>query len=402
MYRKLTKGIQNFIEDKNNAERLYLIALSLYLIYNIWITTMMDQIGLLNVVLKYFPIVLFLFKMIVYDRYELCELIIYVSMIGLGGLIMISSGEKMPLFWFLILIASKGIEFDRILKVAMIVTAIMIVITFISCILGTSINLRYTRLLDDDTRVIRNSFGFFYPTDFAARIFFFLLGVFYLIRNKAKSWVFILGIIPAILVYKFSVAKLDSGCMALMSLLFFGVSAYENFGGEIRQKYAVNKRLPAITWFSMPIMASIMVKLTLLFEEDDLTFIKDFDKLLSHRLNLGYRALKEYGFTWFGQHIEMVGYGGSTKMPDGYNYVDCSYLYCYLKYGFIFISLLIFIYVYACYINRNNKYFIVAVALVALNAMVAHHLAEPGYVLFMLMAMSGSVDAKTNVERQFL
>ena len=67
--------------------------------------------------------------------------------------------------------------------------------------------------------------------------------------------------------------------------------------------------------------------------------------------------------------------GGSTVINyDGYNFVDCSYIYLMLLYGLIILFVLIFAYVIAALIRREDIYFLYAIALVAINGMIAHHI----------------------------
>lgn len=377
-----------FTEDKSWAERLYLTALGMYLIYNIWITTMMEQIQILNLILKYVPIPLFLLKMVLYDRYKMIEFLTGTFLLGLGVLIIINSGEKMPLFWFLILLSAKDLDFDRILRLAMIITGMMIIITIVGSLIGTVINLRYTRMFEDSVKIIRNSVGFIYPTDFGARIFYFMLGIFYLLRDKICKTFCLLGLIPTILVYTFSRAKLDSLCMLMLCVGYFGLSIKNSKSNKLQAIYGNKKIISSIICWAMPILAVVMLVLTMMYGDNPSQQMRELDIFLTHRLKYGYAALSEYKFTLFGQSIDMIGMGGTTVHPDNYNFVDCSYLYCYLKYGMIYAILVVGIYVCASYKKINDKYFLFSVLLIAINSMIAHHLAEVGYVIFMINLMT--------------
>lgn len=59
---------------------------------------------------------------------------------------------------------------------------------------------------------------------------------------------------------------------------------------------------------------------------------------LNSRLQLGHDAIKQYGFTWFGQKIRFIGASTLYYKPDAvYNYVDNAYLMQMLLYGNLFI-----------------------------------------------------------------
>jgi len=58
----------------------------------------------------------------------------------------------------------------------------------------------------------------------------------------------------------------------------------------------------------------------------------------NNRLKLGYEAIVQYGFTWFGQKIRFIGASTLYYKPDAvYNYVDNAYLMQMLLYGTVFI-----------------------------------------------------------------
>lgn len=82
----------------------------------------------------------------------------------------------------------------------------------------------------------------------------------------------------------------------------------------------------------------------------------------------------------------MNGNGFSTKTPnwDKYFFVDCSYIYNYLRYGLVFLLVLLIVYVACCKKYYDDKYFLLTVALISLNCMIAHHLIELAYNPFAL------------------
>ena len=73
--------------------------------------------------------------------------------------------------------------------------------------------------------------------------------------------------------------------------------------------------------------------------------ITKLDALFSNRFRMMNEAFDKYGFTWFGEKIEWVGYGGLidpvASTAGKYNFVDCSYGKVLLDYGIIFFVLVL-------------------------------------------------------------
>ena len=92
--------------------------------------------------------------------------------------------------------------------------------------------------------------------------------------------------------------------------------------------------------------------------------------------------------TLFGQQVDMVGNGGSTIRLKEYFFVDCSYIYIFLRYGLIFLLITLAVYMLCCKKYENDPYFLVAIVLVSINCMIAHHIVELTYCPFALAVFS--------------
>ncbi len=93
----------------------------------------------------------------------------------------------------------------------------------------------------------------------------------------------------------------------------------------------------------------------------------------------------KYGMTLFGQSIKMVGNGGTTKISASqYFFIDCSYLYIFLRYGVFFLLITLAVYMMCCKKFQNDPYFIVVIILISINCMIAHHIIELTYNPFAL------------------
>ena len=107
------------------------------------------------------------------------------------------------------------------------------------------------------------------------------------------------------------------------------------------ERFFAKKKFPQ--WFAYALMfvpwicliASIGV--TMAYQKGNPVWEK-WNYISNNRLKLGYEAIVQYGFTWFGQKIRFIGASTLYYKPDAvYNYVDNAYLMQMLLYGTVFI-----------------------------------------------------------------
>lgn len=361
------------------GERLFLCVWILFLARENLATTMFPMSGIFYNVVSLATVGGVALKVICYDSYRLPELAAVILIGGTAVLVVLRSGYQEPLFWAVILIGARGVSFRKILKTYFIVSASVVGLAFAASMLGVIVNLQYTL----GSRGIRNSFGIIYPTDFAAHIFFLMVIFFYLRGARVKGWQYMICLVIAVLVYAFCNTRLDVSCMILAVVLYMGINRGKRSGRNIKERYRPAGFIKKYAMYSMPAAALFMSVLTLLFKAGG-TFWQRLDEIMSNRLSLGQMGLKDYGIKLFGQQVYMMGNGGSTTLSSWYFFIDCSYLYILLKYGIIFLSIVLTVYVLCCRKYQDDKRFLLMIALVSLNCMIAHHLVELAYCPFAL------------------
>lgn len=94
------------------------------------------------------------------------------------------------------------------------------------------------------------------------------------------------------------------------------------------------------------------------------------NRILTNRLMLGYRALNEYGFSWFGQPIQIV-IGEDVSQFNRYFYIDSSFLSISVRQGIIFLFLIICGYIILSNHKavKNNIYYMLAFSVITLHGM---------------------------------
>jgi len=375
------------------SEQLFLLGFIAYLGANVWTTTMFPFSGTVSKCLKLVYLSLAGIKVIVYDRYQLKAFLVLL-LCGISTvLVLISSGYNIPFLWLLLIVGSKDVSFEKILKVYLIVTGGIVLLAFCSSLLGVIENLQYSI----GNGKVRNSFGILYTTDFAAHIFYLLIVYFYLKGEKLCPIHYMGGILTAALVYKFCEARVDTICIILTMVLFGTgnlIMHSPNSGVRVRELW---RRLWKVLGpYVVLIFATISILMTALYNKESTFWKMVDDKLFHSRLTLGKEGMEEYGFSLFGKYVEMNGGGGTTKSIQNYFFLDCSYVNMLLRFGIVILLVLLGIHVYCCMKNRHDLYFLYAIALIGLNSVIAHHMIEVEYSPFMLAVLSTTVRTHKN------
>ena len=112
------------------------------------------------------------------------------------------------------------------------------------------------------------------------------------------------------------------------------------------------------------ILASLIMGMCYLFTIQNAILMK-INGLLSNRLVLGSRALRQYGISIFGQNIIWNGHGTDIINHNIYNFVDSSYLRVLLDNGIIFLVLVLFAYSFFLYKLLIKKQYSILIVLIS-------------------------------------
>lgn len=389
-----------------SGEQLYLWAYAVLVMGYALSSTMFSIPSVVGLLCKYIPMLVFAVKIMLYDHLKGKELILYALLLGIGLACIISSGTKEVLIWILTLIAAKGVNFEKLLKVWLIVIVVVVGLTVIGSFIGVVINLKYVKdysgmkYSDVGSEIYsgtRNSFGIKFPTDFAAYIFNIMIVSFYLVRKKIKIWMPAAALLASFILYRYTHTRLDTACCIVLCVGYFIYAFIKNNRSYVRQKFYVRRSVPRILCFSMPVMAALMTVFTYSYDYDK-KWLGEINAMLSNRLIIAQDTLKTNGISYFGKFVKLIGFGGTTHQPvKQYNFIDCSYLNILLLYGIV-----VYIFVIIVGVAVNIKYiddicFIFSIAMIAANAAVAHHLMAINYTA-MLFALFAEKEKENNDE----
>lgn len=358
------------------------IVVSVVVFFNTISTTMLDRTFFQVKVNFLFLVVLllglrFLYKMRVSYKYLILSILLLLS----GVLVYFQTNRLNFLVYSMLLVLLVNVDMKVVLRNYVVVAGILVVGVFLLSLAGIVPNLQYNR-----AGVIRNSFGFIYPTDFASHCFYLFLAISYLLKDKFIWTRSLFGVLLSAFIIKYCDARLNALSILLATVIF------------IYFYYSKEKKLKIFALFpySAVIFASIVTYLSYKFSWSN-QFLVTVNKLITGRLALGRNAFDTFGVHLFGtRNVQFIGSGGKTESVIGYNYVDSSYVQMLFTYGIVPVVLLIIIYVVASRKQyKDGQYLLVAIlSLIAFNCMIEAFWFVPTYNIFMFLLFTTNTFSK--------
>ena len=349
------------------------IVVSVVVFFNTISTTMLDRTFFQVKVNFLFLVVLllglrFLYKMQVSYKYLILSILLLLS----GGLVYFQTNRLNFLVYSMLLVLLVNVDMKVVLRNYIVVAGILVVGVFLLSLVGMIPNLQYNR-----AGVIRNSFGFIYPTDFASHCFYLFLAVSYLLKDKFIWTRSLFGVLLSAFIIKYCDARLNALSILLATVIF--IYFYYSNGKKLK--------IFALLPYSAVVFASIVTYLSYKFSWSN-PFLVSINKLITGRLALGRNAFDTFGVHLFGtRNVQFIGSGGKTESVIGYNYVDSSYVQMLFTYGIVPVVLLLIIYVVASRKQyKDGQYLLVAIlSLIAFNCMIEAFWFVPTYNIFMFL-----------------
>ena len=358
------------------------IVVSVVVFFNTISTTMLDRTFFqVKVNFLFFVVLLlglrFLYKMRVSYKYLILSILLLLS----GVLVYFQTNRLNFLVYSMLLILLVNVDMKVVLRNYVIVAGILVVGVFLLSLVGMVPNLQYNR-----AGVIRNSFGFIYPTDFASHCFYLFLAISYLLKDKLIWTRSLFGVLLSAFIIKYCDARLNALSILLATAIF--MYFYYSNGKKLK--------IFALFPYSVVVFASVVTYLSYKFSWSN-PFLVSVNKLITGRLALGRNAFDTFGVHLFGtRNVQFIGSGGKTESVIGYNYVDSSYVQMLFTYGIVPVVLLIIIYVVASRKQyKDGQYLLVAIlSLIAFNCMIEAFWFVPTYNIFMFLLFTTNTFSK--------
>lgn len=358
------------------------IVVSVVVFFNTISTTMLDRTFFQVKVNFLFLVVLllglrFLYKMRVSYKYLILSILLLLS----GVLVYFQTNRLNFLVYSMLLVLLVNVDMKVVLRNYVVVAGILVVGVFLLSLVGMVPNLQYNR-----AGVIRNSFGFIYPTDFASHCFYLFLAISYLLKDKLIWTRSLFGVLLSAFIIKYCDARLNALSILLATVIF--IYFYYSNGKKLK--------IFALLPYSAVVFASVVTYLSYKFSWSN-PFLVSINKLITGRLALGRNAFDTFGVHLFGtRNVQFIGSGGKTESVIGYNYVDSSYVQMLFTYGIVPVVLLIIIYVVASRKQyKDGQYLLVAIlSLIAFNCMIEAFWFVPTYNIFMFLLFTTNTFSK--------
>ena len=358
------------------------IVVSVVVFFNTISTTMLDRTFFQVKVNFLFLVVLllglrFLYKMRISYKYLILSILLLLS----GALVYFQTNRLNFLVYSMLLVLLVNVDMKVVLRNYVVVAGILVVGVFLLSLVGMVPNLQYNR-----AGVIRNSFGFIYPTDFASHCFYLFLAISYLLKDKFIWTRSLFGVLLSAFIIKYCDARLNALSILLATVIF--IYFYYSNGKKLK--------IFALLPYSAVVFASIVTYLSYKFSWSN-PFLVSVNKLITGRLALGRNAFDTFGVHLFGtRNVQFIGSGGKTESVIGYNYVDSSYVQMLFTYGIVPVVLLIIIYVVTSRKQyKDGQYLLVAIlSLIAFNCMIEAFWFVPTYNIFMFLLFTTNTFSK--------
>ena len=299
--------------------------------------------------------------------------------------VFLQTGATNFLLYSLLILLLYDVDVDVILKTYVFIAGSIVIGIFLLSIIGFLPNLQFAQVRSSGL-VIRNSFGFIYPTDFASHCFYLFIAWGYLLREKYIWLRVAVGVALSAFIIKFCDARLNS-MSVLVAVIIFLVMYYTN-----EKKFKVYYILP----YSAAIFSSLMFYLSSHFSFSSPFFVK-LNDFFSMRLFLGKNALDTYKLHLFGtNNVKFIGYGGTTESVLSYNYVDSSYIQMLFYYGIVPVVFLVLVYVLSSrrFYKEGKMLFLALLSLITINCMIEAFWVRPGYNIFMFTLFASLISIK--------
>ena len=354
---------------------LVILVLTLIVGYDTLMTTMLNRtIPNIPVILLICFSLLLCFRFLYIKKFTFFYILTSILLLATSFVVFMSTGGTNFLLYSLLILLLYDADIDVILKTYVIVSGAIVLGVFVLSILGVIPNLQFAQVRSAGL-VIRNSFGFIYPTDFASHCFYLFIAWGYILRKRLIVLRTLVGLSLSFFIIKFCDARLNALSVLLATVIFILMYVTKE------RKFKIYGILP----YSAAIFSFIMFYFTYFFTWSSHLFVS-LNNLFSMRLFLGKNAIDTYDIHLFGTTgVNFIGYGGTTESVYSYNYVDSSYIQMLFYYGVVPVVLLVLIYVIASKrIYKQGMFlFLALLSLITVNCTIEAFWVRPGYNIFM-------------------
>ena len=199
---------------------LVILVLTLIVGYDTLMTTMLNRtIPNLPVILLICFSLLLCFRFLYIKKFTFFYILTSILLLATSSVVFMSTGGTNFLLYSLLILLLYDADIDVILKTYVIVSGAIVLGVFVLSILGVIPNLQFAQVRSS-VLVIRNSFGFIYPTDFASHCFYLFIAWGYILRKRLIVLRTLVGLSLSFFIIKFCDARLNALSVLLATVIF--------------------------------------------------------------------------------------------------------------------------------------------------------------------------------------
>lgn len=300
----------------------------------------------------------------------------------------------------LLIVASYGKDFRKIVKTAIVTIAVCLLITTVLSLLKVIPEFNTER-----NGRVRRSFGVTSPIGYAAHLSMIALMILFL-RNGILRWYHYTVIVA---MTAFNVIFIDGRVSMLSSFLAIGgtliYSILRRSNLKIPDKFLGFFRKTMA--FSYVLIAGMFFLMTYIYKADNDAFYHHipFLSTFESRIEVPHRLINKIGISVFGNYMEHYGETETELFINGeYNFLDSSYSRMLMIYGIVglILTLWVFTRVQWRLMEKKQTFRMYLLSVVALNYVVERFLMDPMYQVFMLLffATIPLAEEKNNGEKE--
>jgi len=276
---------------------------------------------------------------------------IVISILSL--IILLVTSNRNIFLTFLILIALRNLQFNKLISIALKLFLLMFFIVVSLAILKIIPNWEFSR-----GTLPRYALGFSYATDAIGTYLIVILMYFY-IRNSKATYIELI-VLETINILIFDYTNGRASFLLISVILFTQLLSKFNWVKEIFYSKIIQK-IVKLSCYTLPIVLFVLFHMFICLYSMNNTIANKVNKILSDRIKYTYQTYRTNEVQLFGSNIEWNGWGGYgyTNLDEieefEYNFVDSSYARILFDYGLIFSCLVLVGYTTILIKNYNRK-----------------------------------------------
>jgi len=326
------------------------------------------------------------------------DIFIGISLIVLWRLVIIYNPNGLgSSAWPLLMAASIGMDYKKILKICLLLQGI------------TILSLLITNSVTGDGIVyvvgsrIRSSGGITgFPTDSASLVLFFCIYLFIVSEYESDYIVLIVTVISC-LAARYYFYSNTSTYMSLLLALLILYSRIEVRFSKKRLVKVVSALLNILSLVLMPILTIFLLVSAELYGHGNAAMIK-LSNVTHGRIGLTWEGLAASGVKPFGVKYELVGAASPGMKAIEYNFLDSSYINILIRYGWIAALLVLSMWTFIVYkgMSRRRRRLVFATIVIAIHSLGEQHFLEMAGNPILWMPLAYNLTTRTENYKGYL